>query len=47
MKCCRSCGVKGVGGAKVVDETDGRSISALVDFMVPDSEKVEKLRGER
>lgn len=46
MKCWKSWGVKGVGGARVVDETDGRSISALLDFMEPDSANV-KFRGER
>jgi hypothetical protein len=46
MKCWKSCGVKGVGGARVVCETDGRSISALLDFIEPDSANV-KFKGER
>jgi hypothetical protein len=45
MKCWRSCGVKGVGGARVLVETEGRSIFSafLID---PESANV-KLRGDR
>lgn len=46
MKCWKSWGVKGVGGARVVEDTDGRNISALLDFIVPASAKV-KFNGER